>query len=106
MSREVTHHLYEIRPRRVEMLSEGPTEQEASRVAEHFSYLSKLTDEGVVVLAGRTLDVDENGFGIVILAVGDEEEARRVMEKDPAVSGGVMSARLYPFKLSLLTGVR
>ena len=40
-------------------------------------------------------------FGIVVLDVEGEEEARVLMEQDPSVRGGVQSGELYPFKTFL-----
>ncbi len=59
--------LYKIQPVRPEMLSVGPTSAEEQTVAEHFSYLKDLTEAGVVLLAGRTLNTDHSSFGMVIL---------------------------------------
>lgn len=87
------------------MLSEGPTPEEAERVSAHFEYLKRLTGEGVVLLAGRTLTTAEDSFGLVIFEVGDEEAARHLMERDPAVVAGVMQARLFPFRVALQAGV-
>jgi uncharacterized protein YciI len=52
---DVTEFLYKIQPTRLEMLTEGPTAEEAAIVSQHFAYLKGLTEEGSVVLAGRTL---------------------------------------------------
>jgi uncharacterized protein YciI len=58
--------------------------------------------EGVVILAGRTLNGDDSTFGIVIFNAGSEEEARRIMESDPAVRQGVMRAELFPYRVALI----
>jgi uncharacterized protein YciI len=99
---EVTHYLYRIQPTRLEMLTHGPTAEEAEIVTQHFAYLQRLTEEGVVVLAGRTLNTDERSFGIVIFRADSEEAARRVMEQDPAVRNRVMRAELYPYRIALM----
>jgi uncharacterized protein YciI len=44
------------------------TENEAEVVGRHFKYLKHLVSEGVVVMAGRTLNTDESAFGIVVFA--------------------------------------
>ena len=66
--------LYRIKPVRLGMLTEGPTEREAEIVSEHFSYLERLVAEGIVLMAGRTLNTDERTFGIVVFLA--ESEAR------------------------------
>jgi uncharacterized protein YciI len=84
------------------MLTDGPTPEEAEIVSEHFAYLEQLTEQGVVVLAGRTLTTDESSFGIVILRADSEEAARDVMDNDPAVERQVMRAELFPFRIALM----
>lgn len=102
MSTNVTQYLYVIRPTRLEMLADGPTPEEADIVSQHFAYLEGLTKEGVVVLAGRTLNNDASSFGIVIFNAESEKAARKVMDSDPAVSHGVMGAELFPYRVALM----
>jgi len=83
------------------MLVEGPTPEEAAIVSQHFDYLSALVQSAVVVLAGRTLTTDERSFGIVILRAESDDDARSIMENDPAVKAGVMRAELYPYRIAL-----
>ena len=97
-----THYLYKIQPTRPEMLSEGATAEEEEIVSRHFAYLESLTRQGVVFLAGRTLNTDKSSFGIVILKVDSEAAARQVMTNDPAVKNRIMRAELYPYRLTLL----
>ena len=99
---DVTHYLYRIQPSRSEMLTHGPTPEEAEIVSQHFVYLKQLTEQGVVVLAGRTLNTDERSFGIVIVRADSEEAARTVMQNDPAVKHQVMRAELYPYRIALM----
>jgi uncharacterized protein YciI len=99
---DVTHYLYKIQPSRPGMLTHGPTPEEAEIVARHFVYLKQLTEQGVVVLAGRTLNTDERSFGIVIVRADSEEAARTVMQNDPAVKHQVMHAELYPYRIALM----
>ncbi len=51
------------------------------------------------MLAGRTTDDDP--LGLVILRVADEAAARELVEADPAVAGGLMTAELRPFHTAL-----
>ena len=94
--------LYKIQPVRPEMLTEGPTHEEELIVSQHFAYLKQLTEAGVVLLAGRTLNTDPSSFGIVIFNAGSEQEAQQVMHHDPAVKQRVMRAELYPYSIALL----
>jgi len=83
------------------MLTEGPTAEEQQVLSAHFEYLRGLTEAGVVLLAGRTLNTDSTCFGIVIFRASSEEEALRLMNGDPAVAGGVMRAELFPYSVAL-----
>jgi len=83
------------------MLADGPTAAEAATTKAHFDYLQALTRRGVVHLAARTLTADETTFGIVILSVESEDEARRIVREDPAVRDGVMHAELFPCRVAL-----
>lgn len=98
---EMKHYLYRIQPTRYEMLTEGSTPHEAEIIGEHFNYLQRLTNEGVAILVGRTLTTERDTMGIVIFKARSDEEARALMNADPAVSRGVMSAKLFPFRIAL-----
>ncbi|HNO78390.1 MAG TPA: YciI family protein [Phycisphaerae bacterium] len=93
------HYIYYIHPVREGFITE-PTPDEARKVGAHFEYLKKLTGEGTVLLAGPSTDPPYTG--IVILKAKDRETAEAVMNKDPAVRGGVFRARLSPISLSLV----
>ncbi len=77
------------------------TEMENEIVGRHFRMLQGLLEEGKLVLAGRTQTMNEKTFGIVILEVESEEEARSIMENDPGVKEGVMMAELFPYRVAL-----
>jgi uncharacterized protein YciI len=85
------------------MLTEGLTPHESETMAKHFEYLQELTQEGILILAGRTLNSDEDTFGITVIKATSEEETRAIMDNDPAVSQGVMNARLYPYRVALIS---
>jgi uncharacterized protein YciI len=93
--------IYQIEPTRPEMLERGPTEEETGILSEHFSYLEQLTNKGIVHLAGRTLDSGEKAFGIVVLNAETDVVAAEIMNMDPAVKHGVMTAELFPFRIAL-----
>jgi uncharacterized protein YciI len=93
--------LYKLQLVRGDMLRTGPTDAEQAVVAEHFAYLQALNSQGVIILVGRTLTTDENTMGLTIFHAESEDAARRIMNDDPAVKKGVMTATLYPFKVVL-----
>ena len=93
--------LYKLQLIRGDMLRTGPTAQEQAVVAEHFAYLQDLTTKSIVIFVGRTLTTDENTMGLAVFRAESEEAARQIMNGDPAVKNGVMTATLYPFKVVL-----
>jgi uncharacterized protein YciI len=98
--------LYRIQPSRKDMLAEGPTPEEQRIVGEHFASLKEMTEKGVVMLAGRTLNTDTSSFGIVIFKAEDEMEAARIFADDPAVKAGVFRGELFPFSVALVDEIK
>jgi len=94
--------IYVLKPTRLEMLTEGSTPEEDEIVSRHFAYFQDLTAKGVMILMGRTQNSDESTFGIAIFEAEGEAAARKIMENDPAVQNGVMTATLYPYKVALM----
>jgi len=94
--------LYRIQAVRPEMLSDGPTDDEAAILAEHSRYLEGLAGQGKVVLCGRTQNSDPSAFGIVVFVAESDAAAREIMENDPAVSKGLMHADLFPYKIAYM----
>lgn len=93
--------VYVLRPVRAE-LATRPTAEESAAVDRHFERLQSMLQQGRLVLAGRTLE--DVPFGLVIFEAETEAEARAIMEGDPAVQAGVMSATLHPYRVALLRG--
>ena len=92
--------LYKLQLVRKDMLRAGPTESEQAIVTEHFAYLQNLNAQGVIIFVGRTLNIDENAMGLAVFRAESEDAARRIMNDDPAVKKGVMTARCIRSKWS------
>src|SRR5437016_11721209 len=92
--------IYVLRPTRPAMLTEGLTEQESQAVSDHYDNLMRLGEQGVMILFGRTATTGPETFGIVVFESESEESARRLMESDPAIVHGVMSAELFPYRVA------
>src|SRR5262245_55240420 len=93
--------IYRVQPVRLGMLTDGPTEHESSIVDRHFAYLQRLTAEGTVLMAGRTLNADAQTFGIVVFVADSAAAAVELMRNDPAVQHGVMRAELFAYRIAL-----
>ena len=87
-----------LRLSRPEMFDQMTTKEEAT-INKHFDRLEKALGDGRLILAGPCLD---GAFGIVVFQANSEEEAKEFMKKDPAVSEGIMTAELHPFRVSLI----
>ena len=93
--------IYFLHPPRDDFAATMPPEEQAAW-GEHFERLQRLMADGVLVLAGPTLG--RINTGIAVFEAPDEDAARRIMEEDPAISGGFARGELRPFRVSLLRG--
>jgi uncharacterized protein YciI len=94
--------IYVFEPVRPELVTDPDAwTAEDTRIAnEHFAYLQQATQDGIVILAGRSLDGE--GPAVVIFEADSEDRARSFMETDPFVAGGLMRAKLHPFRAALV----
>ncbi len=72
-----------------------PAPQQA--LQDHQVYLEELMQCGKLLMAG--LFRDDAGGGIAVLDSSDEASARHMMDEDPAVQSGLLSARLRPWQM-------
>ena len=93
---KVLQFLYQFDPIRPELVTDADawTEEDVRIGQAHFAYLKQATQDGIVLLAGRSQD--RVGPAIVIVEVESEDEARNFMENDPFVAGGLMRAVCIP----------
>jgi uncharacterized protein YciI len=77
------------------------TAQDKDALHRHFVRFQDAIKSGQLILAGRTSEPAEKTFGIAIFQAKDEATARKFMEEDPAVAGGLMTAELHPFSVAL-----
>lgn len=96
--------VYVFDPVRPELVTDPDawTEEEIRIANEHFAYLQKATIDGIVILAGRSLD--GVGPAVVVFEADSEDDARCFMLADPFVAGGLMRASLHPFRAALVRG--
>jgi uncharacterized protein YndB with AHSA1/START domain/uncharacterized protein YciI len=71
------------------------TEDEEKIMGEHFLYLRDLTAEKKVLMAGPVFDFK---FGLVVLQVKSEAEAKEILDNDPSVKNG-----LHTYDMSTMT---
>ncbi len=93
----MAEYIYLIHPFR-EGYFEKPTKIEETVMEEHYQYLRKAADEGIVILAGPCLD---DTFGVVIFREKNEAAAKVFMLNDPSVVNNVMMAELHPMRAAI-----
>ena len=88
-----------LRPARDEMPF-APTAEESRIVGEHYAYLKALRVQGRLVLAGPSaLPGDTVGTGV--FDQEDRAEVEAIVAQDPAVSSGIMTAEIRPFRIAV-----
>ncbi len=95
-------YLYVLRPIPRLQDEKSWTGRENEIVSRHFVALQEMLARGNLILAGRTLPLDSRTMGLVVFEAADDDEARRMMESDPAVIDGIMTAELFPYRVALL----
>lgn len=94
--------IYLLEPARAGMPKQ-PTDEERAVVREHFDHLTRMLDDGRLILAGRTLSAG-SVLGMVVFEADAEDAAKAIMAADPAVAKGVMRAALHPYRVALARG--
>ncbi|HHY82773.1 MAG TPA: hypothetical protein GX505_08865 [Clostridiales bacterium] len=94
--------IYVLRPIPRLLKEENWTEQEEKIIDKHFAYLQNLLAEGKLILAGKTCGLDEKTFGVVIIEADSIEEAYQMMNNDPGVSDGIMTAELFTYNVAIM----
>jgi uncharacterized protein YciI len=61
---------------------------------EHGAYWKTLTEKGIVVVVGPVFD-PKGPWGIAVVEVDNEQNARDLRSNDPAVKGG-LTFEVYP----------
>jgi uncharacterized protein len=77
------------------------TKEDNAVLERHFTRFQEAAKSGQLILAGRTAEPGDKTFGIAIFEAADEDAARKFMQEDPAVVGGLMTAELHPFTVAL-----
>ncbi len=93
--------LYLIHPPR-EHFVETITAEEVAIMQQHSGHLAALLEDGVLILAGPTYGPVNTG--IAVIEADDEESARAIMMRDPAITSGLMKPELRAMRVGFLRG--
>jgi uncharacterized protein YciI len=64
------------------------------KLMDHGRYIHSLYEKGIVVEGGPFLD---HTGGMAIIAVDDPDQAKEIIDQDPAINEGVFTAELRPW---------
>jgi uncharacterized protein YciI len=78
------------------------TDEETRVWEEHSARLEMMLAEGTLIIAGPTLG--RINTGIVVMEAPDEATARRIMNEDPTIAGGLATGELREFRVAFLRG--
>lgn len=99
---KLQHYLVQLHGTR-EGWPDDVTADEMKIMDDHFEYLKKLTAEKKVCMAGPVFDAK---FGLIVLAVESEAEAKEIMDNEPSVKAGLHTYTLSSMRVSLLVDYR
>ncbi len=92
------HYFFKLIPPRP-TFPQDMTPEEKALMREHSAYFQKQFDAGKVLLYGPVMAPD-GAFGLGILEVTDEAEARQVSGNDPSVRAGLNRAEICPMQVA------
>jgi uncharacterized protein YciI len=81
-----------------DLVKKGPGPDQMALLQQHVEYLRRLTDQGVALLGGHTLNHDETAFGLVIVRANSQAAASDIMEADPLVRAHLVTVTVFPFE--------
>ena len=93
MNTGTTQFLYKLNPPRPTFVQDM-TEAERNVMQQHAIYWNGLTDRGIAIIFGLVLD-PKGPWGVGIVEVTDEPDARAIGTNDPAVKAG-LTFEIYP----------
>jgi uncharacterized protein YciI len=92
------HYYFELIPPRP-TFPQDITSDERDLMEKHATYFQQHFDLGMLLLYGPVM-APRGAFGLGILEVADETEARQFAENDPSVRAGLNRFELYPMRVA------
>ena len=82
-------------------IEENWTQKDEAIIGRHFKHLVDLEKEGVLVMAGKTSNLNPDTKGFVFFQAESEEKATSIMNNDPAIKEGIMTGTLQEYDIAL-----
>ena len=101
MEKQGKQFIYVLKPVDRLLNVENWTEVDEQIISRHFTYLKDLKQEGKLILAGKTVGLNEKTFGIVIFKAESLEEASKMMRQDPSVNEAIMNAEVFEYRVAI-----
>lgn len=92
------HYFFKLIPPRATFIQDM-TDEERRLMDEHGRYFQEHFEAGRLLLFGPVMATD-GAFGLGILEVDSEEEARQFGEGDPSVRAGMNTFEIHPMRVS------
>lgn len=75
------------------------SQAEGALMAQHAQYAREQFEAGRILIYGPVM-AKEGAFGMAVLEVGDEGEARRFFENDPSLRAGLNRFEIHPMQVA------
>lgn len=99
---EKQHYFVKLIPPRP-TFPQDMTEKERRLMNEHARYTQEHFAAGKILVFGPVM-APEGAFGMAVLEVSNEKEAREFCEADPTVRGGLNRFEVYPMRVAAARG--
>ncbi|MGB7337379.1 MAG: YciI family protein [Phototrophicaceae bacterium] len=96
----MNQYVYTLEPAHATMFDTLSAAEQAV-LADHTAYRQQLLHDEIAILVGASTIQDQQTIAMIFFEASDDEAANRIMVDDPAVSGRLMRACLYPHRMSL-----
>lgn len=96
------HYYFKLIPRRATFPADI-TKDERELMDRHSAYFQQHFESGKLLLHGPVM-APEGAFGLAILEMADEREARQFGENDPSVSAGLNRFSICPIHVANARG--
>ena len=96
---EKRHFVLRLIPPR-STFAQDMSDEEKSIMLQHVAYWKDLTEKGITIVYGPVLD-PKGVWGLGVVEVESEEQARTITANDPAVKSGLNKLEIYPMRAVL-----